>query len=180
MKYRFKDKAITGMAVVVPEQERLFVDDMKLFNAPENRSRKLAMVMGYNAHRVVKDGVCASDLAEYGFKRLFDFGKVFNVISVKRLVQIDKLVDLLYRCNKLGVSDKLRSRLLFKPSDEFIILFCDLVVKIFFCHGRSSLRFVSAVNGSNDVFLFFRSKPESLKAFTNAAIGANERFVVGS
>ena len=67
MKFKFKGKAITGMMVVVPEQERLFVDDMKLFNAPENRSRKLAMVMGYNAHRVVEDGVCASDLAEYGF-----------------------------------------------------------------------------------------------------------------
>ena len=76
MKYRFKDKAITGMMVVVPEQERLFVDDMKLFNAPENRSRKLAMVMGYRAHRVVKKGVCASDLAEYGFTQLFESGKL--------------------------------------------------------------------------------------------------------
>ena len=49
---------------------------MKLFNAPENRSRKLAMVMGYNAHRVVGDGACASDLAEFGFKRLFETGKL--------------------------------------------------------------------------------------------------------
>ena len=76
MKFVFQDKAITGMMVVVPEQERLFVDDMKLFNAPENRSRKLAMVMGYNAHRVVEDGVCASDLAEFGFNRLFESGKL--------------------------------------------------------------------------------------------------------
>ena len=76
MKFSFKDKAITGMMVVVPEQERLFVDDMKLFNAPENRSRKLAMVMGYNAHRVVDGDVCASDLAEFGFHRLFESGKL--------------------------------------------------------------------------------------------------------
>ena len=76
MKFKFKDKAITGMMVVVPEQERLFVDDMKLFNALENRSRKLAMVMGYNAHRVVEGGVCASDLAEYGFRHLFETGKI--------------------------------------------------------------------------------------------------------
>ncbi len=76
MKLAFQDKAITGMTVVVPERERLFVDDMKLFNAPENRSRKLAMVMGYNAHRVVDEGVCASDLAEFGFKRLFESGKL--------------------------------------------------------------------------------------------------------
>ena len=76
MKFVFQDKAITGMMVVVPERERLFVDDMQLFNAPENRSRKLAMVMGYNAHRVVDDGVCASDLAEFGFRRLFESGKL--------------------------------------------------------------------------------------------------------
>ena len=76
MKFHFKDKAITGMAVVVPERERLFADDMRLFNAPESRSRKLAMVMGYRAHRVVEDGVCASDLAEFGFRRLFADGRL--------------------------------------------------------------------------------------------------------
>lgn len=76
MKYRFRDKAITGLTVVVPEHERLFADDMKLFNAPENRSRKLAMVMGYNAHRVVEGGTCASDLAEYGFRHLFAAGRL--------------------------------------------------------------------------------------------------------
>ena len=76
MKFHFTDKAITGMMVVVPEQERLFADDMRMFNAPENRSRKLAMVMGYRAHRVVEEGVCASDLAEYGFRTLFADGKL--------------------------------------------------------------------------------------------------------
>ena len=76
MKYRFQDKAISGLMVVVPERERLFVDDMKLFNAPEKRSRKLAAVMGYNAHRVVEEGVCASDLAEYGFRKLIADGKI--------------------------------------------------------------------------------------------------------
>lgn len=85
MKFRFKDKAITGMLVVVPERERLFAEDMKLFHAPENRSRKLAMVMGYRAHRVVEAGVCASDMAEWGFRKLFAEGKV-------RPEEIDALV----------------------------------------------------------------------------------------
>ena len=76
MKFTFQDKAIAGMAVVVPERERLFVEDMKLFNAPENRSRKLAMVMGYHAHRIVDASVCASDLADFGFNRLFESGKL--------------------------------------------------------------------------------------------------------
>ena len=76
MKFFFQDKAIAGMAIVIPERERLFAEDMKLFNAPENRSRKLAMVMGYHAHRVVDEGVCASDLVEFGFNRLFESGKL--------------------------------------------------------------------------------------------------------
>lgn len=76
MKFHFQNKAITGMALIVPENERLFVDDMSRFNAPEGRSRKLAMVMGYRAHRVAEDGVCASDLAEYGFRRLFGKGQL--------------------------------------------------------------------------------------------------------
>lgn len=85
MKFRFKDKAIAGLLVVVPERERLFADDMRLFNAPEGRSRKLAAVMGYRAHRVVENGVCASDLAEFGFRRLFSEGRL-------RSEEIDALV----------------------------------------------------------------------------------------
>ena len=92
MKFAFRDKAITGIQVVVPGRERLFVDDMKLFNAPENRSRKLALVMGYHAHRVVDDGVCASDLAEYGFKRLFEAGKL-DPTSVDALVYVSLSPD---------------------------------------------------------------------------------------
>ena len=76
MKLHFKDKAITGIQVVIPARERLFADEMKLFNAPENRSRKLAMVMGYKAHRIVGPGTCASDLAEYGFRKLFADGRL--------------------------------------------------------------------------------------------------------
>lgn len=64
------------MVVVVPKNERLFADDMQKFNAPVKRSQKLAMVMGYNAHRVVANAECASDLAEYGFRELFATGKI--------------------------------------------------------------------------------------------------------
>lgn len=76
MKFRFRDKAITGVLVVVPKNERLFADDMRKFNAPEKRSHKLAMVMGYNAHRVVANDECASDLAEFGFRQLVATGKL--------------------------------------------------------------------------------------------------------
>lgn len=74
MYFSFKNKEITGMALIVPENERSFVDDMKSFNADEKRSLRLAKVMGYDKHRIAPEGVSASDLVEYGFQNLFDSG----------------------------------------------------------------------------------------------------------
>lgn len=74
MNFLFRDKAIGGLLTVVPAQERLFLDEMKRFNAPEARSRKLAEVMGYDRHRIVREDTCASDLAVHGLQHLFDHG----------------------------------------------------------------------------------------------------------
>lgn len=74
MYFSFKNKKITGMALIVPENERSFVDDMKLFNADEKRSVRLAKVMGYDKHRIAPDNVTASDMVEYGFNKLFESG----------------------------------------------------------------------------------------------------------
>lgn len=72
MNFEFHDKRISGLLVVVPSEERKFLDEMKEFNFPESRSRKLAEVMGYDRHRVVPEGTCASDLAVCGLQYLFD------------------------------------------------------------------------------------------------------------
>lgn len=74
MYFSFKNKKITGVALIVPENERSFVDDMKLFNANEKRSLKLAQVMGYDKHRIAPENVAASDMVEFGFKKLFESG----------------------------------------------------------------------------------------------------------
>lgn len=74
MNFVFKDKIINGMLVVLPSNERLFVDDMKMFNFPESRSLKLKEVMGYDRHRIVTEGTCSSDLAVHGMQYLFDNG----------------------------------------------------------------------------------------------------------
>ncbi len=71
MNFLFHDKAITGQLLVVPANERLFVDDMKEFNFSPSRSLKLKEVMGYDRHRLVTDGVCTSDLVVHGFEYLF-------------------------------------------------------------------------------------------------------------
>jgi 3-oxoacyl-[acyl-carrier-protein] synthase III len=74
MNFTFHGKRISGSLVVVPENERSFVEDMKNFNFPEARSLKLKEVMGYDKRRVVKPGVCVSDLAVFGMRHLFHEG----------------------------------------------------------------------------------------------------------
>lgn len=74
MNLSFRRKRVSGLLAVVPAHEQSFLDDMKNFDFPENRSRKLMEVMGYDTHRLVEPGVCASDLAVFGLQHLFDRG----------------------------------------------------------------------------------------------------------
>lgn len=72
MNFVFRKKRISGLLAIVPVHEQSFLDDMKNFNFPEARSRKLMEVMGYDKHRLVEPGVCVSDLAVSGMEYLFD------------------------------------------------------------------------------------------------------------
>ncbi len=74
MNFRFRNKRISGMLAVVPARELSFLDEMKNFNAPEARSRKLKETMGYDRRRLVEPGVCVSDMAVFGMERLFERG----------------------------------------------------------------------------------------------------------
>jgi 3-oxoacyl-[acyl-carrier-protein] synthase-3 len=74
MNFIFRRKRITGILTVVPANERSFLEEMKNFNFPEARSLKLKEVMGYDKRRLVKPGVCVSDLAVFGLQHLFDRG----------------------------------------------------------------------------------------------------------
>ena len=74
MNFTFRRKRISGLVTVVPAREQSFLEDMKNFNSPESRSRKLMEVMGYDKHRLVEPGVCVSDLAVFGLQYLFDRG----------------------------------------------------------------------------------------------------------
>ncbi|MDD5309571.1 MAG: ketoacyl-ACP synthase III [Deltaproteobacteria bacterium] len=72
MNFTFRNKKISGILTILPAHEQKFVDDMKNFNFSEARSLKLKQVMGYDRHRLVTGGTCASDLAIFGFRHLFD------------------------------------------------------------------------------------------------------------
>jgi 3-oxoacyl-[acyl-carrier-protein] synthase-3 len=71
MNLSFRGKRIVGIQVVLPANERTFLEDMKLFDFPEHRSLRLKEVMGYDRHRIVEEGVCLSDLAVAGLEQLF-------------------------------------------------------------------------------------------------------------
>ena len=74
MNFSFRRKRISGLLAVVPASERSFLEEMRNFNFPESRSRKLMQVMGYDKHRLVRPDVCVSDLAAFGLQHLFDSG----------------------------------------------------------------------------------------------------------
>lgn len=76
MNFSFTNKRIAGILTVLPANERSFVEDMKDFNFPEEKSLKLKKVMGYDKHRIVSEGTCVSDLAVHGFRHLFERGVV--------------------------------------------------------------------------------------------------------
>lgn len=74
MNFKFQRKRISGILTVLPAQEISFLEEMKNYNFPEESSRKLMEVMGYNKRRVAAPGTCLSDLAVFGLQSLFDRG----------------------------------------------------------------------------------------------------------
>ena len=74
MNFVFRRRRISGVLAIVPAHEQSFLEDMRNFNFPEGRSRKLMEVMGYDKHRLVAPGVCVSDLAVFGLEQLLDRG----------------------------------------------------------------------------------------------------------
>jgi 3-oxoacyl-[acyl-carrier-protein] synthase-3 len=74
----FKDKEITGMLVILPSNEIYFEEEMENYNFSPAKSLKLKAALGLNKRRVVKEGVCASDLAIKGLDYLFSTGKLIK------------------------------------------------------------------------------------------------------
>ena len=68
----FKNKKISAIITVLPENESCFDDEISNYNFPVKNSLKLKKLMGFNKHRIVKGNVCATDLAVKGFEQLFE------------------------------------------------------------------------------------------------------------
>ncbi|MDB9720435.1 ketoacyl-ACP synthase III [Winogradskyella sp.] len=72
MNLKFKNKRISGILTVLPENEVMFDDEIDNYNFSKAQSMKLKLVMGYDKRRVVKEGTTSSDLCIYGMNYLFD------------------------------------------------------------------------------------------------------------
>lgn len=74
MKFKFQNKAITGILTVLPQNEVYFDDEVNNYNFPPTKSMKLKLAMGFNKHCIAEEGVCGSDLCEEGMRYLFNQG----------------------------------------------------------------------------------------------------------
>ena len=72
MNFRFSGKRVSSLVAVVPRRELKFEDELGNFNFSREKSLKLKKLMGFDRHRLVEEGVCASDLCLHGLNWLLD------------------------------------------------------------------------------------------------------------
>lgn len=72
MKFNYRNKKISGVLTVIPENFKTFDEEMDNYRADKARTKRLKLVMGYDRHHLVREGVTVSDLAVFGMEYLFD------------------------------------------------------------------------------------------------------------
>jgi 3-oxoacyl-[acyl-carrier-protein] synthase-3 len=92
MHFEFRNKKISGISVVLPRNERSFLEEMDQYDFPRARSIKLKEVMGYDRHRLVDGDVCSSDLLIHGIRELVDGGHL-DLPTVDALVVVTQTPD---------------------------------------------------------------------------------------
>ena len=74
MKSVYQNKKISGIYTIVPANRVAFEDEVSNYLSPIEQSIRLKKVMGFGAHRVVRDQSCASDMAVAGLEDMFKRG----------------------------------------------------------------------------------------------------------
>lgn len=115
MKFKYKNKRITGVLTVIPKNYKTFDEEMENYQADVKRTKRLKMVMGYDRHHLVEPGVCTSDLAVFGFEYLFNRG-FLNKDDISALIIVTQSPDYLMP----GTSHVIQGRLGLK-SDVFCV-----------------------------------------------------------
>lgn len=92
MNLKFKNKKITGILTVLPENEIKFEDEIDNYAFSKSQSMKLKLIMGYNKRRVIKEGTTISDLCCFGLNYLFD-KKLLDKNDIDGIVLVSQSPD---------------------------------------------------------------------------------------
>lgn len=74
MKFKFKNKKISGILTVIPKNEISFDDESANFKYTPKQMKRLKEVMGFDKRRVAEKGTLFSDLAVFGIEKLLSSG----------------------------------------------------------------------------------------------------------
>lgn len=72
MHLKFRNKKITGILSVLPNNEIHYLDEIGNYNFSEKQSVKLGKIMGYGTQRIVDEKTSVSDLCVFGLNYLID------------------------------------------------------------------------------------------------------------
>lgn len=92
MEFIFDNKKITGILTIIPKNVVKFDDEISNYNFSEKQCRKLKMIMGYEEKRIAPEGVCSSDLCEYGMNYLFN-NNLLNREDIDALIMVTQSPD---------------------------------------------------------------------------------------
>lgn len=72
----FKNKRITGILGLLPEEESCFDDEIGNYSFSEDQTKQLKGIMGYGKHRLAKNSSTTSDFCVCGLEYLLNTGKL--------------------------------------------------------------------------------------------------------
>lgn len=91
----FKNKKITGILTIIPENEVLFEDELHNYDFSPKQSMRLKEMLGFGKHRIVKGEACVSDLAIEGFNHLFE-KKLLDPSEIDALILLTNTPDYIF------------------------------------------------------------------------------------
>ncbi|MDB9912368.1 ketoacyl-ACP synthase III [Flavobacteriaceae bacterium] len=106
MHLTFKNKKITGVLSVLPENEIRFSEEIGNYNFTEKQSVKLGKIMGYGTQRIVNSNTCVSDLCVFGMNYLFD-NNLLDKASIGALVLCTQSPDYFLPATSNVISGKI-------------------------------------------------------------------------
>lgn len=92
MKTIFRNKRISGILGVLPQNEYNFDNEVEYYDFPVKQTLRLKKVMGFDRHRLVKETTATSDLCIYGLNYLLN-NKVIDKEQIGAVIVVTLTPD---------------------------------------------------------------------------------------